>query len=115
MKDPSNRPAAAAVPRANLSRIGRIVLGLSVSAIGGALASIMAVATLYEFLALDFFGVCVAGLVTVFGAQLVRIGYDAAMGRRTTPVAPDPAATPWHSNTRMYRSRRCSNLDIEGR
>ena len=118
MKNTPNRRAvgpAASVSRSNLSRIGRIVLGVLTLAIGGSLAGVMAIATVHEFLARDFYGVCVAGMVAVFGAQLVRIGYDSATGRRTMAVEPDPADKLWHSDKRVHPYRPYSQLEIKGR
>ena len=118
MKEPPIRRAAgqaASILRTNMSRIGRIVLAVLVMALGGSLAGVMAFATFYEFLANDFFGVCVAGMVVIFGLQLVRIGYEMAMGSRKMTNDPDPVDELWHSETRVHPFRPYSELEIRGR
>ncbi len=118
MIDSSNRripePAVSA-SQSKLARIVRICLGGLTVVIGGSLASIMAFAMFHEFLANDFFGVCVTGMVVVFGLQLVKIGYDLVMNRQKLTADSDPLDELWKAETRVYLYLPYSQMEIRGR
>ena len=94
---------------------GRILARITTTAVGILLASIMAVASLYEFLANDFFGVSLSLLVVIFGIQLITIGISGSVGKKKEFAAPDPLGNLWHSDSRIYPFRPYSYLDIRGR
>ena len=86
---------------------------------GGALAAVMAVvvavALFQEASGDNSFGVVAAGMVLVFGVQLMKIGYDLARGRPRMAVDPDPLDKLWNSETRVYPYLPYSQLEVRGR
>ena len=75
---------------ATLSTVGRILLGILTLAGGAAIAVIMAIATYHQLFTDDFFGVCVAAMVVVFGVMLVSIGFNLITGRKPRSADPHP-------------------------
>lgn len=118
MKDASDRRAlepTASASKTGISRIGRILFGGLIVAIGVLMAGAMAVAMLHEILVDDFFGVAVSAMVVVFGIQLTKIGYRAMTGAQKPAADPSALDSLWQSDTRVYPYLPYSHLDIRGR
>lgn len=75
---------------ATLSAVGRILLGMLTLAGGAAIAIVMAIATYHQLFTDDFFGVCVAAMVVVFGVMLVSIGFNLITDRKPRSADPHP-------------------------
>ena len=61
-------------------RLLKMIGGLTMVGIGGAIAVFMSISVILETMMDDFFGMCVAGMVAFFGAMLVRDGVFLIMG-----------------------------------
>jgi small neutral amino acid transporter SnatA (MarC family) len=101
--------------RIGISRIGRIVFGTLIAAVGVSLAAFMAAALLHEIVIGDFFGAAVSALVLTFGTQLTRIGWQMIRGASATSAEPQPTDSLWQSEARVYPHLPYSRLEIRGR
>ena len=72
---------------------GAVLIGL-----GGGLAAFMSISVLLEVMTDDFFGMCVAGLVALFGGLVARDGLYMVMGR----ALPRRDATPSEYHRKTY-------------
>ena len=96
------------------SRAAQVLLGIAAIAIGLPLACLMAIATFFEIVAGDFFGLCVGGMVVLFGLLLTRSGVYLFLNRQR-PTRPGALDKLWRTHRLIYLYLPYSRIDIRRR